>query len=983
MVIVFAGYTAQAQIVSDFSVDADGWTVGDQSGPNAVTVTHNSANGNPGGYISAVTISGQPHFWYAPAKFMGNRAYTAYGETLSFDVQTSTAAPEHSSIGDIMLSNGSISMYLNVTPLPAQAPGWTHYSVTLDETANWKQNAIGGSTASREFVIGVLSNLQTIRIFMQWKFAGSITGGLDNVVMNIHPPAPPAPVITSVAPLKAPPGSLVTITGTGFGPTANDNLVYFGTVKGIIESASATQVVVKVPVSADYARVEVVNTTNHLSGTSFQYFVPTFAIDAGATIITGSFDTFTQYNRTLGWMTHGDINGDGKPEMIVSRDNFISVFENISTTGRIDANSFGPRLDLSPSAAGYAEIAVDDLDNDGKIDIFVAIRDNPDQGRIVVLPNIHTSGPITAGSFGPFIDVTVPPYTASAAHSADLDGDGKPELLSWGSSCGSNPVYILQNISVAGDIRFVSQVSLSGVSSCGSRYQTTDLDGDGKIDIVQSGDANTRIFRNTSVPGTLSFAAPFDLGAGSSLTTLGDLDNDGKPEIVFATGGVNIYKNISTPGSLSIGSFASPTVLTSGISQAKIADFNGDGKPDIVAAINAAGLGVFQNVTPDGQINGNSFRPVVPVYAGGNAATNIDVADFDFDGKPDLVSNNGGFSTFSVVRNAISIPPTLTSISTKAAPPGSTITIAGTNFNAAAADIHVWFGNAKGTVSNATPTSLEVVVPVGASYDQVSVALNGYTLFSKDFFTPTFSGGADFAAGSFVLSFERTVGNAGTVEVGDFDVDGKVDIVLDNGGPVGIHRNIGTAGVIDAGTFAASYNAGSSSNVIKKGDLDGDGKLDLVVNHLASRNISNAAAPNPIIFDTFIGRDNTNPTPSDFGSFRDLNNDGKIDIAFAGALALSYAATNQTREGGFNDYNTVPPSFGDHASFARPVGGGWCVVADFDGDGFNDMITTNPANNTLSAFLNKQITMPITSSLFNARVDLPAGTNPSGVVAAD
>lgn len=286
--MVLQSYLAQAQIVSDFSAGVDGWKIGDQNGPDAQTVNYNATGGNPGGYISASTVSGQPHYWYAPAKFMGNRAYTSYGETLSFDVQTATPTPQNGISGDIMLSNGALSIFLNVTPLPGQSPAWTHYSVKLDETANWKQNGITGPTASREWIIAILTNLSTIRINLQWIFPGSnIVGGLDNVVLNLHPAAQPAPVITSFAPVKSPAGSSVTITGTGFGATAADNVVYFGTVKGTVESASATQVVVKVPMSADYARLEVLNLTNNLGGTSHQYFVPTFAIGGGATIIAG------------------------------------------------------------------------------------------------------------------------------------------------------------------------------------------------------------------------------------------------------------------------------------------------------------------------------------------------------------------------------------------------------------------------------------------------------------------------------------------------------------------------------------------------------------------------------------------------------------------------------------------------------------------------------------------------------------------------
>ncbi|MEJ0033125.1 MAG: VCBS repeat-containing protein [Bacteroidota bacterium] len=70
--------------------------------------------------------------------------------------------------------------------------------------------------------------------------------------------------------------------------------------------------------------------------------------------------------------------------------------------------------------------------------------------------------------------------------------------------------------------------------------------------------AETRIYRNTSTPGTISFDAPVDLGAGGSIAAIGDLDNDGKPEIVYASGGMKIFKNISTPGSLSAASFQGP-----------------------------------------------------------------------------------------------------------------------------------------------------------------------------------------------------------------------------------------------------------------------------------------------------------------------------------------------------------------------------------------------------------------------------------------
>ncbi len=121
---------------------------------------------------------------------------------------------------------------------------------------------------------------------------------------------------------------------------------------------------------------------------------------------------------------------------------------------------------------------------------------------------------------------------------------------------------------------------------------------------------------------------------------------------------------------------------------------NGDGKPDVVTGT-PQGVGVYQNVTPDGQINTSSFLPVVPVESVNNAGE-IDVFDVDVDGLPDIISNNSGTGTISINRNVQSVTPTITSISPLSGSPGSSITITGTNFSSTVADNVVYFGAAKG-----------------------------------------------------------------------------------------------------------------------------------------------------------------------------------------------------------------------------------------------------------------------------------------------
>lgn len=979
---------ADAQIVSDFSVDADGWTAADNGGTSLQTVVYNPTGGSPGGgYISMTTANPQPMFWYAPSKFLGNKAYTSYGETLTFNVLTEAITPAHGgvSIGDVVLTGGFYSIHINVAAVPSGPSIWTPMSVTLHESANWGLASLGGPTATRAQIIDVLTNLTTLKIYVAWKaFPTSNTlGAIDNVVMNVHAAPPAAPVITGLSTTKAAQGSNITINGTGFGANAAANVVHFGKKKATIVSASPTSITVTVPVGADYGPIIVTNLTTHFSAESRASFTPMFASDGGARIIKSSFTTDVKFTRTVGWLGHGDINGDGRPELLASQSNFISIYENISSPGTITTGSFAPRIDMSPSLPdSYVEIDMADLDGDGKLDLFVAYRDNPDKGRIGVLRNIHSSGPITSGSFATPQEFDIPPHTAVAATAADLDGDGRPEIISWGSSCAANPINILQNISTVGDINFTTSFNLPGSSGCSGRYEIADLDLDGKLDIVETMANKTRIVRNTSVPGTLSFEAGFELPDGGNTTSVGDIDNDGRPDIVFASGGMKIYKNISTPGSLTSGSFAGPVTFAGGVDGAKIADLNGDGKPDVIVG-GPSSAGVYENVAVDGQITTSSFRPFVAVKTNNNV-TELEVFDIDVDGRTDIVSNNGGNGLISINQNVISFPPTVTNIIPNSGSPGSTVTITGTKFGTVESDHTVYFGAAKAVVTNASTTSLEVIVPDGATHDQVSVALRGYTIFSPQFFDPTFSGGSSFNAASFASSFDLTLPlSTDGVTAMDYDGDGRTDIVSDNNAQVTVFRNIGSTTVIDATTFATSYVFGHSAQHLKGGDFDGDGKPDLTSTSYIYKNVSDGSLPNPITFDAQVTRDN-GPGGFRFGPARDLNNDGKIDIYYTVAAPSIYFTENLTSGESFIGMGVGPTnSFNTAQSISKPSANGYTVAADFDGDGFNDIAATSPDNDNFTVYQNVGQTGTLSTASFTARGPFTAGDLPQGIAAFD
>ncbi len=82
----------------------------------------------------------------------------------------------------------------------------------------------------------------------------------------------PAPItIAGFAPLSGPTGTLVTITGTGFGTTPTTNAVTFNGVAGTVVAATLTTLTVAVPAGAATGRIAVAVAGN--TATSAQDFV--------------------------------------------------------------------------------------------------------------------------------------------------------------------------------------------------------------------------------------------------------------------------------------------------------------------------------------------------------------------------------------------------------------------------------------------------------------------------------------------------------------------------------------------------------------------------------------------------------------------------------------------------------------------------------------------------------------------------------------
>lgn len=195
--------------------------------------------------------------------------------------------------------------------------------------------------------------------------------------------------------------------------------------------------------------------------------------------------------------------------------------------------------------------------------------------------------------------------------------------------------------------------------------EITDIDGDGKADIIVGNSASNTIsvYRNISSSGSItsgSFAAPitFVVGDGPSTIAIGDIDGDGKPDLAIAIAGgsfntVSVLHNTSAIGSLSFDS-AIFFATGSGPYGAAISDIDGDGRADVIIAnLIDNTISVLRNTSSVGSIG---FEAQV-IFAVGNGSDIVAVGDIDGDGKPDLAIGNQNDSTISILRNTSSPGP--------------------------------------------------------------------------------------------------------------------------------------------------------------------------------------------------------------------------------------------------------------------------------------------------------------------------------------
>lgn len=488
------------------------------------------------------------------------------------------------------------------------------------------------------------------------------------------------PAIQNIAPFSTHSNDTVVITGSGFGAAATME-VWFGAVKGTIITSSEFSIEVKVPAEARLTNIEVINMTSRLSAKSEMKFVPSLKTEPFSVTKFAAPLSFTAQQELWDLCVcdlNADGKPDiastkfARPNSPYLTSQDIMVLQNTSTPGNLSFNKLD-KSNLTTLNLTFASdnIVCGDLNGDGKPELVVSRGSDP-RNSIQILRNTGTGGAGSSISFAAattlLLDVN---HAATRIVIRDLNKDGKPELIVTAST--TDFFYIFVNQSSGGTLSFNATPIKVDIDPAGTSLRTyepevQDFNGDGLPDIIinRFQENNFYIFRNQSA-GSISFAAPVEVITPAdrdyNRIISADFNDDGKLDLAFTNSTVisqesAIYFNQSSGNTITFSSEDNTLKLTTSMGAwgIDVSDIDGDNDPDIfIAAKDVNELNVFLH---NGNFAAPGFGTKLNIPTTGTTnwnPRNIKVTDLDGDAKPDIVytglNDATGNASVEILRN--------------------------------------------------------------------------------------------------------------------------------------------------------------------------------------------------------------------------------------------------------------------------------------------------------------------------------------------
>lgn len=306
------------------------------------------------------------------------------------------------------------------------------------------------------------------------------------------------------------------------------------------------------------------------------------------------------------------------------------------------ADLFGPAA-TRPTGSYPEAVAVGDVNGDGRNDVVLTTSyyfDPENDYKLFVFlqdPQGQLSSPLKYATQGTYPN---PPKTVDIG---DVNGDGLNDVII--GNAGSNIQIFTQN--AAGGLDS-SQVLSTPYSH---KIRIADLNGDGRMDItgIGWGGSEAGVFLQDAA-GTVSLSAAYYAPHGGyDDLEVGDVNDDGRSDIVVMSGQGYAYDNLAVLLQNATGTFDSVNYydlggdeLSSGVG---VGDVNGDGKNDVVFSY--GGNRPYSNIAVFGQNDSGTLDPAVSASSY-DVPGPLEVADVDGDGRGDIVVVHDGWNAMGV-----------------------------------------------------------------------------------------------------------------------------------------------------------------------------------------------------------------------------------------------------------------------------------------------------------------------------------------------